>query len=420
MGTNNDKDAKSFFSERTGKILAISGLVSILIGVIVYLAFGSWGFTTTLDEAKIGQFGDFIGGVVGSILALAGIVLYYVALKEQRKEIGVSQNALNCQVEALNHQVEEFREQKKEMQETRKIYDEQTKEFKRQTEISKQLQFDSSFYSLLDVFINLRKELNSNVEEKKYFNKIYGELKSLDINGISALEIFNTINKKYLEIYFEHYSELTHYFKTIYRMLKLIESCVIEQSEKEIYFKIFRSQITSCELLLLYYNYHSDFATKVRSLAIRYNLFKDLSILDRIEFDFKGDNYQKSFFSAYLNSTINLIASNFEKHNDIETTTDVSISEVIWLFEIQSSLSLEINDKFILTISIKKGELEKHEFITKEILKKYVSLSIYDALFFSKFKQPKENIIEFEYVEKEQSNCFDYRFIIMNIDSIQI
>lgn len=420
MATNNDKDSKNFFSEKTGKILAISGLSAIVIGIIVYLFFGSWSFSTTLDESKIGQFGDFIGGVVGSILALAGIVLYYVALKEQRKEIGVSQNALNCQVEALNHQVDEFREQKKEMVETRKIYDEQTKEFKRQTEISKQQQFDSSFYSLLEVFINLRKELNRTVEDKKYFTGIYETLKSLDSKDIPPTEIYNAINTKYLEVYFENYSELSHYYKTTYRLIKLIESSSIQQSEKEVYFKVFRSQITSCELLLLYYNYHSDLATKVRPLVIKYNMFKDLSILDRIEFGFTGNNYQKTFFSTYLNSIINLINSNFEKYNDIETTNDICISEVITLFEIQSSLSLEINDKFTLTIIFNKAELEQQKFISKDVLKKYVSLCIYDALFFSKFKLPKENIIEIEYIEKEQSNGIDYKFIIKNIDSIKI
>ncbi|MBU1100220.1 MAG: putative phage abortive infection protein [Bacteroidetes bacterium] len=418
MEIDNDTNTNSFFSERTGKILAVSGLISILIGIVFFIILGSWGFSTVLDEAKIGQFGDFIGGVVGSILALAGIVLYYVALKEQRKEIGVSQNALNCQVEALNQQVEEFREQKKEMQETRKVYDEQTKEFKRQTEISKQQQFDSSFYSLLDVFINLRKELNSKVEHKNYFNEIYGKLKSIVIKDISNFEIFNTINKKYIELYYDNYSELTHYFKTFYQMIKLIETSVVEQAEKEKYFKIFRSQITSCELLLLYYNYHSDLASEVRPLVIKYDLFKDLSILDRIEYGFKGDNYQKSVISSYLNSLINLTVSNLAKYNDLESTTDISISEEIRLFEIQSSLSLEINNKFVLTITLKKEELEKQQFISKDFLNKYISLSIYDALYFSKFRLPQENIIEFEYVEKIQSNSFDYRFIIQNIGSI--
>lgn len=288
MESNNNSERDSFFSEKTGKILAIIGLLTIFIGTTIYLIFGSWSFSSILNEEIIGQFGEFIGGVVGSILAMSGIILYYVALKEQRKEIGVSQDALKCQVEALNQQIVEFREQKKEMQETRKLYDEQTKEFRRQTKISKHQQFASSFYSLLDVFINVREELN---KEKNYFSSIYEELRIIDNNQQSSIiNIFKAINKKYIELYYDHYLELNHYFKTFYRMVKLIEESGIEKSDKLVYFKIFRSQITSKELLLFFYNCHSELAKKVRSFVIKYDLLKDLSLLDRIEFNFKGSN----------------------------------------------------------------------------------------------------------------------------------
>ena len=42
-----------------------------------------------LDEAKVAQFGDFVGGVVGTLLAFVAAILYYVALKEQRKDIAI-------------------------------------------------------------------------------------------------------------------------------------------------------------------------------------------------------------------------------------------------------------------------------------------------------------------------------------------
>lgn len=407
-----------FFTERTAIILAIGGLVSILIGIIVYFIFGSWKFSTVLDEAKIAQFGDLIGGVVGSILSLAGIILYYVALKEQRKDMVESQEVLNGQVEALKLQVEEFRAQKLEMQETRKVYLDQTKEFKRQTEIAKNQQFDSSFYSILNVFINLRKELNSNCKGNSYFSQIYNQLKSIDITETSVISFYPTINSKYIELYYENYSELTYYFNTFYRIIRLIENSTIEQYEKELYFEIFRSQLTNRELLLLYYNYHSQIDTKDKHLVIKYKLFKDLSILDRIEFAFPGNNYQKLIISGFLNSIIILIVSNLEKYNDIESNSDVFISEIISLFNIQPSVSLKINEQFIITITIDKDELSCQDLISKDFMKKYIILSIYDALYFSKFKIPTKDIVEFEYVERDQNNCFDYRFIIKEFESI--
>jgi hypothetical protein len=84
--------------------------------------FGSWNFSQTLDESKIGQFGDFIGGVIGTILAFVAAVLYYVALKEQRKDIAINQEAAKLQNEALKKQIEEFEKQKEELELTRKVY----------------------------------------------------------------------------------------------------------------------------------------------------------------------------------------------------------------------------------------------------------------------------------------------------------
>lgn len=165
-----DTNKKTFFSEQTGKVLALIGLGGILLAGTIFTFFSSWSFSSTLDETILGVFGDFIGGVIGSILALAGIILYYVALKEQRREIRLSQEALKLQVEALNHQIDEFKDQKIEMQETRKVHDKQTLEFEKQTKLAKLQQFDASFYSLLNVFIELKKEINNGFSNKYFKN----------------------------------------------------------------------------------------------------------------------------------------------------------------------------------------------------------------------------------------------------------
>lgn len=39
------------------------------------------------EMAATGQVGDFMGGVIGSIWALAGVFLYFSAIKMQNKEL---------------------------------------------------------------------------------------------------------------------------------------------------------------------------------------------------------------------------------------------------------------------------------------------------------------------------------------------
>ena len=49
------------------------------------------------------------------------------------------------------------------------------------------------------------------------------------------------------------------------------------------YIKIIRSQLTDYELLVLYYNTHSDYANKSRNLIFAYNILKHLPVFDKIE-----------------------------------------------------------------------------------------------------------------------------------------
>ena len=162
------------FTEKTGFVLIVAGFVIILGAVIAFVFFSRWSFSCMLDEEVVGQFGDFVGGAVGTLFALAGVVLYYVALTEQRKDLKINHDNLKIQTEALTQQIEEFKAQKVEMEETRKVYVQQTELFQEQTnlyreqseamkkqadEAKKQTaiylveQFDASFYppSMLSV-----------------------------------------------------------------------------------------------------------------------------------------------------------------------------------------------------------------------------------------------------------------------------
>lgn len=74
---------KRFLSEKASIILIFFGVGLFALGLVLFI----WiefqlSFNTPINNEKIGQFGDFIGGIVGSIWALAGVILFYVALTE--------------------------------------------------------------------------------------------------------------------------------------------------------------------------------------------------------------------------------------------------------------------------------------------------------------------------------------------------
>ena len=82
------------------------GIASVLI-TIIFFFWQDYHLTTSqkVDSEKFAQFGDFIGGFIGSIWTLVGVFLFYKALTEQRADFKNNKDALELQVNALNQQI---------------------------------------------------------------------------------------------------------------------------------------------------------------------------------------------------------------------------------------------------------------------------------------------------------------------------
>lgn len=264
---------KIIYSENKATYLVLTGVAIVIISGCIFLFKGSWIYdvNSEIEESKIGAFGDFIAGIVGTIFSLAGIILFYVALNEQRKDIKTNEEALKNQIQIFNQQISEFEFQRKELAETRKVYEEQTKTLKSQ-------RFEETFYSYMNVFIERRKQLSAD-DYNEYFRGIANRLNIQGLNpGFVGLE---KIKKLYEDVYIESRSQLASYFIIFYRLLKMIELSGID--DKEIYHKILRSIISKDELLVLYYNYHSRFGQKPIPIALKYEYFKHLEKLAKFE-----------------------------------------------------------------------------------------------------------------------------------------
>ncbi|MCQ2088366.1 MAG: hypothetical protein MJZ37_09955 [Bacilli bacterium] len=379
------------FTEKTAKYLSFVGGGIIIISMIVFFFFSDWKFSFILNEEKVAQFGDFVGGVVGTIFAFVGVVLYYVALREQRKDIEINKGALETQMKALNQQIKEFQAQTEELQETRKVYEEQTTLYREQTEfykkqvdelskqtaISKLEQFDSSFYSFLTVFITF-KESN-----KSEFSRIYDELikKRYD----SALDFTKTL-EYFMVVYGNNSNLLSQYFKTIYRIFSIIDNSSLGKVEKMQYAKILRSQLTNEELLILFYNYQTELGQKARFFITQYELLKHLNPLDKIEYHITND-VTKIQLTPFVQRMFVIINSNIQKFNDIEDGGDINISENETLFKEAVLYKLEITESgFSYSIYFKQDKEHKNILDNIDIVKNTIKNALYDIFYVSKYK----------------------------------
>lgn len=303
--------------EKASLILIITGIVLVIIAIAFFL-WSDLSFNTSdkINSEKFGQFGDFVGGIVGSIWALAGVLLFYIALTEQRKDIKTNQDALKLQIDALQQQVKEFELQRNELESSRKVYEEQSKTQKIQ-------QFESNFYSLLNVYSNIKEKLNNLDEGKDFFKSIYNKLAENYSNEISIENHHVNMISKYTEIFNEYRGHLSHYFKCFYRIIKIIDSDYsFDEKTKVFYAKILRSQLTDFEQLVLFYNSHSDYGFKARPLILKYNILKHLPIFSKPEFKYYltiQNNNNILFFADFLHQ---FLTKHINESFEIDFETD--------------------------------------------------------------------------------------------------
>lgn len=248
-------------------------VTAIIVSVIII---GLWFLTYYLLEKDTdrGTFGDMFGSInaLFSGLALAGIILTILL---QRKE--------------LKYQRDELRETRK--------------EFETQNETLKLQRFENTFFSIL----NLHHQIVSEIDYTYYKYKERGGHMPIKINEekelvtITGRDVFrfkynsmsrtiednpNLYESIYINTYNQSQTDFGHYFRNLYRMIKLVDETDFFNSSDKIpleeifkikyrYTSIIRSQLSDYELLMIFYNCLSENGIeKFKPLIERYSLLK--------------------------------------------------------------------------------------------------------------------------------------------------
>ncbi len=257
-------------NEKTGVVLTIIGITLLIASVIIFpykhIVFD---FTETINSEKFGHFGDFVGGLIGSIFSLVGVILFYVALKHQREELSANREILQLEHETLKLQLEEFKNQREELEETRKVFQDQLKNQNIQrfenTFFQLSLKTDSLLVkeepNLMETSCNeLILEIKKQTWEFRFYSHhgsfkkdiVFEEEKKYDTNYLFINDtllgcgiFFNTKLWKGVSTYFNSRIHIINYVK---------ESKLIDEREKGFYYLTILNSIDSeRKLILLYY-----------------------------------------------------------------------------------------------------------------------------------------------------------------------
>ncbi|PJN52854.1 putative phage abortive infection protein [Paenibacillus sp. FSL H8-0317] len=253
--------------------------------IIVASIIGVWGFINPIligwvfkdkdgyeTYKEFGPVGDWIGGTSTPIITLASFIILLAAFLAQKEELQATREEMNL---------------------TRKEFKEQNKTLTRQ-------RFENTFFQM----VSLHHSIVNSIEhtEIESYSKSYTETQytSKIIRGrayisniarpLVSYEWSDTLDlrslkQKYNNIYQENQGELGHYFRNLYHIIKLIdESAELENDnnsefeERKKYIRIIRAQLSTDELLLLFYNSLTDEGSKFHALIIKYKLLNNLSV----------------------------------------------------------------------------------------------------------------------------------------------
>lgn len=213
---------------------AIIWIVAILFAISPIIVYGITLYKLGFAESSsdFGVFGDYIGGTVGTIVGIISIILVYIT------------------------------------------YTSQVNFARKQDAFVKRQQFETTYFSLLEQQQMIRSQLKGKIGDTTYEGVLYLQcLKSELADALSELNYIqdeviednkvmlkNRVNKLYIDFFLPNVSNLGHYFRHLYHILKYIDETAMVDSKK--YVDLLQSQLNNDELYLLAINGISNYGRK--------------------------------------------------------------------------------------------------------------------------------------------------------------
>lgn len=253
----------------------ICGILGILIFIVSYILFQhneDYNSNFKINSEKFGDFGSFLSGVVGTVWALVSVILFYLTLRLQRKELSLQRSELELTRNELQGQKDQMIQQNK----TLLVQ-----------------QFENTFFQLLNVHTSIvnsmdlrRVQDKSSVisEGRDCFKTFHKTLRTCITNTVDEkgqiviLANGGTVTdaiRGYDKFYEENQNNLGHYFRNLYHIVKFIDNSEIEN--KKTYSSFVRAQLSSHELAILFYNCISHHGKKFKPLVEKYALLKNMN-----------------------------------------------------------------------------------------------------------------------------------------------
>lgn len=299
------KTAKKKSWNRFIVIAAFSG-VAIIACFVMFLwkQVGWFDWKASVNNELLGTLGDFVGGILGTLIAIYSIAMLVKTLNAQIDS--------NANMKVTNDNV--------------------IKTNNAQIKLDTQQLFDNKFQVFFD----------------QYKDTISAYVADKGLNGRQALEAivasfvatpFNNklVYKKRVKasvrefeaFYAENREQLAVHFRELYQLMRLVAESDIDEEDRVLYAKCIRGQLSDGELVILRYNCLTDNGIAMRRFVNHFNLLKHLPLMSLFEFrtwaDMLPDKHMRSALdSAFI--TLRKIMKEGNYSDEAVTLQDLELS----------------------------------------------------------------------------------------------
>jgi hypothetical protein len=259
------------FRKNFGLILFIIGICALLFGgFALYFYFMIPDIpllSIRKNSGNWGEFGNYLGGVLNPAFSFLALLVLLWTLRLQNESLKDTSTSNDEQKKLLEQQLKESA-----------IYNREQKNL-----LELQL-FENTFYNLLNYYKGI---VDGNEEYegtnylkgkdcfKYYYNNYIKEGWALPGEELGIPEKKNALER--YKIFDEKYShKIGHYFRVLYRIFKFISESELDEEKKYFYSGIVRGQLSSYELLILFYNCLTDNGFRFKNYAKDYALFENM------------------------------------------------------------------------------------------------------------------------------------------------
>lgn len=259
--TDNNQESKIISKGLFWSIILICILISGGILLLFFLN-REYGCEYPVDNGLFGTYGDFIGGVVGTIVAFYSAFLLVKTLQ--------SQENVNQSVIETNNQIS--------IASGKELYNTLLEVFNNKFE-----RFMTCYQNAIDNYVL---EINNEVlTGRKAFEKIASEFICNDFtNNNDYLRRTQSAISEYMDFYSNNRLYLSVHFRMLYLLTSLVSTSGLETNDKVLYAKLIRGQLSESEMTMLRYNCHSEYGVKMQKYCNEFNLIKHLPVMQLLEF----------------------------------------------------------------------------------------------------------------------------------------